>query len=93
MTVADDIAQLVNFDLAVGVPFAFGGGAVQTQEFDQFQTVLADLDGLECLLGVEHGLLVVLHDLAQHTVADEAVDGDGVAGEQALSGFTQRNSA
>ena len=44
LAIANDIAQLVDFDLAVGVPFAFGGGAVQTQEFDQFQTILADLD-------------------------------------------------
>ena len=64
LAVADDIAQFVDFDFTVGVPLAVTGGAVQTQEFDQFQTFLADFDGLESLFGVEHGLLVVIHDLA-----------------------------
>ena len=51
LAVLDDKAVLVDLDLTVGVPLALGGGAVQTQVLDQLQAGVADLDGLEGLLG------------------------------------------
>ena len=39
----DNIAQLVDFDLTVRMPLAFGGGTVYAQVLDQLQTLLADL--------------------------------------------------
>ena len=81
--VTDDIAELVDLDLAVGVPFARGGGAVQAQEFDQFQALVADFDGLEALLaGVELAFPVILFNLAHDPVAEELVHSDAPAAEQ-----------
>ena len=52
LAVADDIAQLVDFDFAVRMPFALGAGAIQAKEFNQLQTFFADFNGLEGFLGI-----------------------------------------
>ncbi len=83
--VTDDIAELVDLDLTVGVPFARGGGAVQAQELDQLQTIIADLDRLKAFLaGVELAFPVILVDLAHDPVAEELVHSNAPAAEQVL---------
>lgn len=49
VAVLRDIAELIDFDLAVGVPFARGGCTVQAQVLDQFQPLVADFDVLVAL--------------------------------------------
>ena len=80
--VLGDVAKLVDLDLAVGVPFARSGGAVQAQKFDQLQPLVTDLDRLEALLaGVELAFPVILLDFAYDPVAEKLVHGDAPAAE------------
>ena len=81
--VADDIARLVDLDLAVRVPFARSGGAVQAEKFDQLQPLVTDRDRLEVLLaGIALAFPVILFNLAHNPVAEELVHRDAPAAEQ-----------
>ena len=44
--VEDDVAVLIDFDFSIGVPLALGSGAIEAEELDQLEALLADLDGL-----------------------------------------------
>lgn len=87
--VEDDIAVFIDFDFGVGVPLALGGGAIEAEELDQLEALLADLNGLIGLFrgGVQGGSAVELVDFAEDAVAGEAVDGDGPAAEEIVVGF------
>ena len=74
-SVLDDIAQLVDLDLLIGVPGAGGCRAIQAEKFDQLQTLVADLDGLIGLLGSVLGCREIeILDLLHHPIAEDTVD-------------------
>lgn len=87
--IEDDVAVFVDLDFGVGVPLALGGGAIEAEELDQLEALLADLNGLIGLFrgGVQGGGAVELVDFAQDAVADEAIDGDGPTAEEIVVGF------
>ena len=44
--IEDDVAVFIDLDFGVGVPGTLDGGAIETEELDQLETLLADLNGL-----------------------------------------------
>ena len=85
--VLDDIAQLVDLDLGIGMPGTGGRRAIQAEIFDQLQALVADVDGLIGLLGSVLGCREIeILDLLHHPIAEEMVDHHGIPAEQRVRG-------
>ena len=71
------------------MPYTIGYSTVKTEKFNQFQTILTDLDWLEWLFGrsVHSGLVVEIGDFLQHSVADKRVDHNLPAAKQVFMDF------
>ena len=89
IAVDDNKAVFVDLDLAIGMPLAIGCGAVNTQELDELQAVLADFNRFIRLLcrRVEKCLLIELVNFRKNSVADEFVNRYSISTEKILVVF------